>query len=418
MAQEKAAEIIKFKAANRAAQKGAPDGGAPVSPLDSASNSEQAAGSAPVCDDFSHQETGEAAIAETVGATLAAARIEAGHSVGAISEAIKVKAAHLQSIEAMRADLLPPMPYVIGFIKSYSAYLGIDGDALASRFRQEVGAGASVASDSMGEPRYAPQADDEGARLVSLFAIGAILLFGFWVVFQIASGGGDDAPAQAAPEFRVRLGEAPATAPVLRPSLSPTALPSSSQVAGVDQAPVEEIVEDISEIADVPTGAATDPASEVTSDENVSTTAQSAPPTEDAVAVSQAATTALSPPEVIVISAPEAVAPAVPERVTPSPAPTPPVVKPVIVSAELTRSIAPNYPNRCTRRAAELEQVTVRFNISAAGRVEGARVVSSTNDCFEGEAVGTLARWRFTPRTIDGAAVAETGKTATLNFRK
>ena len=65
-----------------------------------------------------------------------------------------------------------------------------------------------------------------------------------------------------------------------------------------------------------------------------------------------------------------------------------------------------------------MESVTLMFDVSAAGRAVNMRVVTSTDNCFHDEALRALARWRFTPRTVDGAASLETGKSATLNFRK
>ena len=110
--------------------------------------------------------------------------------------------------------------------------------------------------------------------------------------------------------------------------------------------------------------------------------------------------------------------PPVQRRDRPLPRRAQPARTPQIIEAELTRSAAPDYPDRCARGARDIESVTILFDVSASGRAVNARVESASNGCFEGEALRTLGRWRFSPRTVDGEAVAEAGKRATLNFRK
>jgi len=94
------------------------------------------------------------------------------------------------------------------------------------------------------------------------------------------------------------------------------------------------------------------------------------------------------------------------------------IPEPVIVEAMLLRSIAPQYPNRCARNAAELERVTVLFDVTVQGRPANLRVADTSNSCFDSAAISTLRRWRFDPKTVDGAARADLGKRATLNFRR
>ena len=89
-----------------------------------------------------------------------------------------------------------------------------------------------------------------------------------------------------------------------------------------------------------------------------------------------------------------------------------------IFPAVLTRSVTPEYPRGCDASAADVESVTLIFDVGVNGRVANARVASSTNSCFETEALSTITRWRFNPRSVNGAPTVDAGKTATLNFRK
>lgn len=270
---------------------------------------------------------------ETAGAFLAAARRSAGLSLEAISDVIKVKIDHLEAIEATRPDLLPAAPYATGFVKVYARALGLDVEAVARQFRDDIGA----AEPTVLVPENASQASEarvnmtEGARMASIFAVLAIGVFVIWMTAYILGGGAsEDAPVVETPVSRVSD----------VPAFTPRALPRAATPAPVEAAPP----------ADPETGPI-------------------------------------------------------------------PRVKPTIVEASLLESVAPGYPEACVSGAASVETVTVMFDITAQGRADRAQVVSSSNACFEGEALRALSLWRFSPRTVGGAPSAVAGKRATLNFR-
>ena len=270
---------------------------------------------------------------ESVGAFLAAARRAAGLSLEALSDATKVKGDHLAAIEAMRPDLLPPTPYAVGFVKAYACALDLDADALARQFKEEIGAGAPAPLVFAPQPETnAPAGLSEGARLISIFAFIAILLFVFWITVQIL-GRGERETRPPVPE-PVETALTPQAAPAVREDIAP-ALPVP--------APSAPVVETASGLI--------------------------------------------------------------------------PRLKPAIVASSLTESVAPDYPSACEAGAAPLETVTIVFDITAEGRAVNARVASSSNACFEAEALRALSAWRFAPRAVGGAPVIDAGKRATLNFR-
>ena len=267
---------------------------------------------------------------ETAGEFLQKARLNAGFTIEAVSSAVRVKPEYLAAIEETRPDLLPPVPYAVGFVKVYARALGLDAEAVVKQFKADIGAAAPAVFEA---PEPSPDTPaSEGPRFVSVFAVAAIVIFALWVVFQIL--GKDPAP------------EPPPPVAAERPA--PTLLP---------RAPMADV---------------------------------SAPAAVDASA-----------------TAPGAAAEA--PLLTPR-------LKPVVVSAALTASVAPVYPESCA--GGVLESVTVVFDITPAGRAANARVASSTNACFEAAALSAVGQWRFSPRTVDGAPVVDAGKRATLNFRR
>ena len=100
----------------------------------------------------------------------------------------------------------------------------------------------------------------------------------------------------------------------------------------------------------------------------------------------------------------------------PSPVETFTPAQSVIVAAVPVTKISPVYPNRCSRRAGPREEVTVGYDISPAGRVINARIISSTNDCFNRAAMNAIGRWRFQPATKDGVPVSANGRATNFAF--
>ncbi len=86
--------------------------------------------------------------ASHVGAELRAARERMGVSVKAAADALKIRADYLTGLERNDHAALPALAYTIGFVRSYAAYVGLDPEELARRFREEAGR-SSVGQDYM-----------------------------------------------------------------------------------------------------------------------------------------------------------------------------------------------------------------------------------------------------------------------------
>ena len=275
--------------------------------------------------------------------------------------------------------------------------------------------------------------------MVSIFGIIAILIFVFWIVVQITGNPGDSERVQTAAVQPVRLGAAPISAPKLHPR-------SGQSATEVEPRPVidDPVLEKPLEQADLasnsgnvpeelppqpmPEAQVNDIAAQEVNDiaalENVAAPESSEadlamvdiPLTELASDAPSSDTLSLAPPPATEIPPTE---PFLPTQEETEPSVlldlAPP---PVIVNATLTRSIAPRYPDQCTRNAAPLETVTIIFDVTIKGRAANARVVRTSNACFDNAAMATIRRWRFDPKTVDGTPRPDIGKQATLNFRR
>ena len=74
-----------------------------------------------------------------VGAELRDARLRMGVDVEAAARDLKIRVDYLIGLEQNDHAALPGLPYALGFVRSYAAYVGLDPAKLARRFREESG---------------------------------------------------------------------------------------------------------------------------------------------------------------------------------------------------------------------------------------------------------------------------------------
>ncbi len=76
----------------------------------------------------------------SVGQILQKARLAQGRSLEESAAELKIKSRYLAALEDGRYGDMPPPAFSAGFVRSYAALFGLDGQALAQSFRREAGA--------------------------------------------------------------------------------------------------------------------------------------------------------------------------------------------------------------------------------------------------------------------------------------
>ena len=71
-----------------------------------------------------------------IGAVLRGQREKLGYSLKEVSEATRIRKTFLESLEDNQFSDLPGHVYVVGFIKSYALYLGLDCDSLLAELEE------------------------------------------------------------------------------------------------------------------------------------------------------------------------------------------------------------------------------------------------------------------------------------------
>ncbi|HEY4250636.1 MAG TPA: RodZ domain-containing protein [Roseomonas sp.] len=165
-----------------------------------------------------------AAEAFRLGEELREARMALGVSVADMAEQIRIRRVYLQALEEGRLQDLPGRAYVVGFLRNYSAALGLDTDEVLRRFR-EVSEPGPRANLIFPEP-----VPNRGVPAGAVMLAGAVLAVGAYVFWYNWSSGGPRI-VDGVPPLPPRLEQA-ADEIAPRPTPAP-----SGQVATVAPAP-------------------------------------------------------------------------------------------------------------------------------------------------------------------------------------
>lgn len=109
--------------------------------------------------------------AQSVGETLAAARVASGRNLVDIASETRVPLRHLEALEADEHDALPALPYAQGFVRSFARALNLDAEGLAARFKAETSKQPHVPSVSTLAPLDEKRLPTRGLVVGSLVAL-------------------------------------------------------------------------------------------------------------------------------------------------------------------------------------------------------------------------------------------------------
>ncbi len=161
-----------------------------------------------------------------IGTTLRDARNRRKLDLSEVEEATKIRVRFLRAIENEEWDVLPGDVYARAFIRTYAAYLGLDGERLAEDYR----AGTEVAGGDRPPPRVEPALSARrtparsrvGGRILAVVVVAALI--GILVAIGLAGRGNDSSGDGSRPASRAgsRQAPPPAKAPGVAVSLEAT----------------------------------------------------------------------------------------------------------------------------------------------------------------------------------------------------
>jgi cytoskeleton protein RodZ len=134
-----------------------------------------------------------------LGAELRKARERLGYDLPMLAEALRIRLAYLEALEAGRFDALPGMAYALGFLRTYAMSLGLEPEDVLRRFKEETDAAS-----------LRPELDFPAPVTGRALPAGAIALLGFLLAVGAYAGwyslsGRGKLPAEAVMPVPARL---------------------------------------------------------------------------------------------------------------------------------------------------------------------------------------------------------------------
>jgi len=163
---------------------------------------------------------------ETVGQDLRKARQLKGEDLIQIARILKIRRVHLEALEESNFDAIPGRAYIIGFVRSYASYLGLNPNACVTRLKAEI-AGRGEAKE--GQVQISAPRDrkfPQGTVIVAVIVIIALIYGVYYLIVAMNRLASEPVPP-VPPQLAAQAGLTP----------PPSAPPPATQAANNVSAP-------------------------------------------------------------------------------------------------------------------------------------------------------------------------------------
>lgn len=151
-----------------------------------------------------------------VGEILRRTRVHYGQTLPQIESILRIRASQLEALELGDVSKLPGRVYAIGFVRSYSEYLGLDGDKMVHLFKeQSVG---RKAKPDLSFPVPASESKVPNLAIIGGSLFGFIVLIGFVAFLMFPKEEKKGIPSVPEKLTKTQLNEAPALVKTANPT--------------------------------------------------------------------------------------------------------------------------------------------------------------------------------------------------------
>ncbi len=120
--------------------------------------------------------------ATTVGMFLKYTRMKQKKSIEAVSDALCIRKIYIKALEEDDYQTLSPIPYGIGFVRSYAKYLGLNADKIAQYYKQQSTPQKEKPVPVVVETHSETAMPSRRQIYIALLAI--LLLYLLWLLFR------------------------------------------------------------------------------------------------------------------------------------------------------------------------------------------------------------------------------------------
>ena len=117
----------------------------------------------------------------SVGEILRRTREYYGQSIEQVEINLRIRASQLLALETGHLEQIPGRVYAIGFVRTYSEYLGLDGDKMVHLFKAQS-VGKRVKPD-LHFPVAVNESKVPNLNIILFSLVGLILLISYWTIF-------------------------------------------------------------------------------------------------------------------------------------------------------------------------------------------------------------------------------------------
>ncbi len=123
----------------------------------------------------------EAVESSGLGRVLKRARMATGLDIPDVAQRLRIRPEYLEALEEGDHAKLPGRVYAIGFVRTYSSFLGLDPAVAIERFKSEA---VSLDHTHLLPPTPPPEGRVPGGALLFVSLVSAVVLYGGWWVMS------------------------------------------------------------------------------------------------------------------------------------------------------------------------------------------------------------------------------------------
>src|SRR4051794_13546575 len=128
--------------------------------------------------------------AREIGRALRESREARGEELDEVADFLRIRPAYLASLEQGELSALPGRPYVVGFMRAYAAYLGLDGDVLVASLKGSLDRLAGQPALSYREP-IAEARRGTAVMVTASLVLAASVYAGYYAIYRVDRGGAE-----------------------------------------------------------------------------------------------------------------------------------------------------------------------------------------------------------------------------------